>query len=144
MKKRQLYLILGCFGRRDDDFVSCAGIENSILSIESDLYHYEDMMNYFDMCRLFDRPIFDYNAIRHFLFNVQDRYDQPTRRLWSQKKFELYQKFTLDHKCCGLCVKLALLSNDVSSEEKSILITAEDSQQEFLKDQSPLRLIRGR
>jgi hypothetical protein len=139
---------MGCFGQRDEDFVSCAGAENPILRAESNLFHYNEMMDYFDTCRLFDRPMFDYNTIRHFLFNLRDKFDQPTRRLWSEKKFTLYQKFTLDHRHCGLYVKLALLNLEecVVPEEKGILIPAESPKPELLPNQSPtsLRLIRGR
>ncbi len=108
MSSDNLYVVLGCFGRSDDDFVSCAGIENRILLVDSSLYRYDDIMDYLDQCRLFDRVLLDYNAVRHFIFNLGEKFDQPTRRLWSEKKFELYQKFAIDHKHCGLFVKLII------------------------------------
>lgn len=145
--KHELYLVLGCFGRREDDFISCAGIENAILHIEEGLYLYNDMMEYLDNCRLFDRPIFDLNAIRHFVFNMRERYDQPMRRLWSEKKFDLYQKFIIEHRHCGLYVKLVLTDPIFVAqqpEEKSILIPGEKSDS---NDSEPikgkLRIVRG-
>ena len=101
-------VVLGCFGRSDDGFVSCLGIENKILLVNNSLYRYNDIMDYLDQCQLFDRVLLDYNAVRHFIFNLGTKFDQPTRRLWSEKKFELYQKFAIDHRHCGLFVKLSL------------------------------------
>lgn len=63
-------------------------------------------MNYLDSCRLFDRQLLDYNAIRGFIHNLYNKFDQPTRKLWSEKQFRLYQKFVIDHKDCGLFIKL--------------------------------------
>ena len=112
MSNGSLYLVLGCFGRSDDGFVSCAGIENRILCISPSLHHYEEIMDYMDTCLLFDRMLLDYNAIRHFIFNMYDRFDQPTCRLWSEKQFQLYQKFVIDHKSCGLFVRLDFANDE--------------------------------
>lgn len=106
MSAQALYLVLGCFGRADDDFVSCAGIENRILCVEPSIDHYEEIMDYIDSCQLFDKMILDSNAIRHFIFNMQDRFDQLTKKLWSEKRFQLYQKFVIDHRHCGLFLRL--------------------------------------
>lgn len=125
MKTEELHIVLGCFGRRDDDFISCAGIENRILKIEENLYNYNELMDYLDTCRLFDRPIFEYNSIRHFVFYLRDKFDQPMKRLWSEKKFELYQKFIIDHRHCGLYSKLIIINPEIISipdEPKGILI----------------------
>ncbi len=131
--EKKLYIIMGCFGRRDDDFISCAGVENPILEVESNLYQYEEMMAYLDLCRLFDKPMFDYNSLRHFIFNLREKFDQPMKRLWSEKKFELYQKFIIDHRHCGLYIKLASLSKDnlILPNEKKILIPAENKQEKI-------------
>lgn len=132
MKTEELYIVLGCFGRRDDNFISCAGVENRILKVDELLFNYNELMNYLDTCRLFDRPVFDYNAIRHVIFYLRDKFDQPMKRLWSEKKFELYQKFTIDHRHCGLYVKLVLVNSEIINlpdEPKSVLIPANKSQQ---------------
>lgn len=85
------------------------------------------MMNYFASCRLFDRPLFELNAVRHVIFNLQDKYDQKNSRLWSEKNFTLYQKFIIDHRPCGVYVKL-ILEPEVSKinniEDDKILIKA--------------------
>lgn len=112
-------IILGCFGLRIDDFVCCASVENIILKVDTSLPNYNEMMDYYDQCRLFDRPMFDTNAIRHLIFNMQDRYHRVIKPLWSAKKFELYQKFLIDHRHCGLYVRLQLPgvnSSDVAEQ----------------------------
>lgn len=106
------YVVLGCFGLRIDDFVDCPGVENIILKVNTSLVDYNEMMDYFDQCRLFDRPMFDFNAVRHFVFNLQNRYDQATKPLWTAKKFELYQRFVIDHRHCGPYIKLQLPQKD--------------------------------
>lgn len=111
------YVSLGCFGLVVDGFTSCGGVENTVLKIHSGLFNYNGMMDYFDQCRLFDKPMFDVNAIRHFIFNLQNNYDQLTKPIWSPKKFELYQKFILDHRHCGLQLKLRLPDETVIEKE---------------------------
>ena len=108
MNTGELYIILGCFGRTDDGFVSCSGIENIILKLNPIYPLYNDIMDYLDMLKLFDRQIMDYNATRHFIYNMQNKFDLPTQKLWSEKMFTLYQKFIIDHKDCGVFIKLTL------------------------------------
>ena len=152
MVNDDLYLVIGCFGRRDDDFISCAGLENRILKIDSTLEHYNEIMEYFENCRLFDRPMFELQAIRHFIFNIRERYDQIAagKRIWAEKKFELYQKFIIDHRLCGLYLKLILVNpeysnaNKVEFEEKSVFIKSEKPFGLDPQIKNPLRLIRGR
>lgn len=146
MSTGNLYVVLGCFGLRDDEFVSCAGVENRILNVEDNLVHYNQMMDYLDNCRLFDKSMFDYNAIRHVLFNVRDKFDQPNRRIWSEKKFGLLEKFTIEHRKCGIYLKLILSSSELDNvepvEEKKIFIPGSDSQ--FTNKIPKLKIIRGR
>jgi hypothetical protein len=146
VKTEELHISIGCFGFRSDDFVSCAGVENRILLLNESLYNYEELMNYLDICRLFDKPMFDYNSIRHFIFNMQDKFDQPMKRLWSEKKFELLQKFTIDHRRCGLYIKLILIDPQIvlnSEEPKRILIPAIKPSENSAPSPN-LKLIRGR
>lgn len=113
------YIILGCFGLRIEDFVCCASVENIILKVDTSLPNYNEMMDYYDQCRLFDRPMFDANAIRHVIFNMQDRYHQVIKPLWSVKKFELYQKFLIDHRHCGLFLRAQLPGSQTSDPSES-------------------------
>lgn len=132
---QNLHLILGCFGRRTDDFVSCSGVENNILNVTPSINRYNDIMDYFDSCRLFDKPLLEFNAIRHFVYNLQDRFDQINKRLWTNQKFELYQKFVIDHRHCGLIVRL---------EASTELVEPTISQDEIINISSKkFKLIRG-
>lgn len=127
----ELYIVLGCFGRRDDNFVSCLGCENRILLLKPVLEGYDEIMEYFEGCRLFDKPMFDINGIRNFIFHMQNKFDQGLKRLWSEKQFTLYQKFILEHRFCGTYIKLILVSieNDLllSDESEKIFIKATDN-----------------
>lgn len=145
-----LYLILGCFGRTDDGFVSCASCENKILKVEPSLDKYNEMMDYFENCRLFDKPLFEYSAITHFIKNMQDRYDQiaSSRRLWSEKNYNLYLKFLAEHRLCGTYVKLSLLDKKeaeiIIPEEKGVLIKAEKPKELKTVPKVNLKLLRSK
>lgn len=157
--KEDLYLVLGCFGRVDDGFVSCACCENKILKLDPRLDNYNGIIEYLDTCRLFDKPTFDFNAIRHVVHNMQDRFDQIAsgRRLWTEKQIQLYQKFLMDHRLCGLYLKLALEANEIPKnneepevkesdiEDKSIKVVAHSNQRKLVAaPKVNLKLIRGR
>lgn len=140
--KEEIYLVLGCFGRRDDDFISCPGIENKILNLANRIDQYNQMMDYFEKCRLFDRPMFEYSSITHFIKNMQDKFDQISigKKLWSEKHYHLFQKFLADHRLCGAYVKLIIENTAESTKneapkEESILISA-------IKPKINLKLIR--
>lgn len=110
------YIVLGCFGLNNDDFVSCNSIENTILKVNTSLYRYNDLMDYLDVCRLFDKPLLEFNSIRHFIHNLHDRFDQVAKPLWMPKKFELYQKFVINHRHCGLYIKLTIPEENIKPE----------------------------
>lgn len=106
MKIKSLYVILGCYGREDDGFVSCSGTKNKILKIYPELENGPELLNYIESLRLFQKPLSDYNAVRRMMFNIQDKYYQNLKPIWSEKQFRLIENFTLTHKMCGLYVKL--------------------------------------
>ena len=138
---------MGCFGHLEDGFTLCGGCENKILTVGTQIQHYNEMMDYFDACRLFDRPMFEFNSIRHFIHNMQDKYDQVAvgKRLWTERQFILYQKFVLDHRTCGLYIKLELTADksEPKIEEKSFLIKGSNNKLEEPRTLN-LKLIRGR
>ena len=152
--KEELYLILGCFGRVDGGFVSCASCENRILRIDGSLEQYNSIMEYMDTCRLFDKPTFDVNAIRHVINNMQERFDQiiAHKRLWPENKLQLFQKFIQEHRSCGLYLKLSLIPKDINSDEIKPVIEEKPTEVKALSAQKKiaaapkvnLKLIRGR
>jgi hypothetical protein len=106
MPKKELYLILGCHGRIDEGFVSCSGTKNKILKIYPELEKGKELFEYIECLQLFTKPLIDYNAIRRMLFNIQERYYQNFKPIWSDKQFRLIENFTIIHKMCGLYIKL--------------------------------------
>lgn len=146
MGNEELYLVLGCFGLKTDNFVSCRGVENRILNVEESLEQYKEIMVYLESVRLFDKPLFDINAIRHFVHNMQDRYDQKFKRLWPEKYYHLYERFIISQKSCGLYIKLILVDSSqeesVEPEPERILVPGGP---EFKQSEPPtLKLIRTR
>lgn len=103
----KIHIIMGCYGYKDDDFVFCSGIENSIFSFDSSHISYKEIMNYLDNCKLFDKPLYDYNAVRNFLSRFKQKFEGPLSPVWVERKYNLYQKFAVEHKNCGLILKLA-------------------------------------
>lgn len=111
------YLVLGCYGRTENDFVLCPSVDNRILKLDDSLVNIDGIMDYFDSVKLFDRPLLDQNAIRHLIFNIQDRFDQKIKRVWTDHQFNLIERFMHMHKPCGFYVQLLL--SDVESDKYS-------------------------
>lgn len=121
-----LYLSLGCFGRSEDGFVLCPSVDNRILKIDASLKHYNEMMDLFDSYRLFDRPIMDANPIKNLAFHMQRNFDQNIKKLWSEKEFNLIERFMHMHKSCGLYMSLLVVPKEldlpIKNEPHSFLI----------------------
>ena len=103
--RESAYLVLGCFGRVENEFVLCSAVENRILRLDDTLNNFHDLANYLDKVNLFERPMLDNNSIRHVLYNLQDRFDQKTRRLWTDHHYNLMERFMQTHKPCGFYLK---------------------------------------
>jgi hypothetical protein len=103
----KIHIAMGCYGYKDDDFVFCSGIENKIFSFDKKHFSYEEIMNYLDNCKLFDKPLYDYNAVRNFLSRFRQKFESPLSPVWVERKYNNYQKFAIDHKICGLVLKLS-------------------------------------
>jgi len=145
--REELYVVLGCFGLKTDGFVSCAGVENRILQVGEHIGNFNGMMEYFESCRLFDKSMYEFNAIRHFVHNLQDRFDQVAvgRPLWSEKQFRLYQEFVIQHRLCGLYIRLHLdiPASEEPLEDKSAFVKSQNKRP-VSPPQVNLSLIRGR
>lgn len=116
--EEELYLVLGCFGRNEGDFVFCPSVSNRILKIDESLDNYDKMMDYFEGIKLFDKPLFDLNAIKHMAYNIRDRFDQVTKRIWTQQEFDTIEKFIVGHRICGLYARLVLASGEDTHMER--------------------------
>ena len=137
-----IYLTLGCFGRQEEDFINCTSIENSILTINNTINDYQAVMDYLDSCGLFDKPIFDHNSVKHFIYNMQNKFNYVGRPLWLPTKFTTYEKFVHEHKMCGVYIKLCMSKKNIQVEEKSIFIPGKQELQD--PKIKKLRLIGGR
>lgn len=76
-------------------------------------------MDYLDAVKLFDRPMLDQNAIRHLIYNLQDRYDQKLKRLWNDHEYHLLERFMHMHKPCGLYSQLILVYDSVDIDTEN-------------------------
>jgi len=117
----KIHIIMGCYGYKDDDFTFCKGVDNSIFSFDNDHILYQEIMNYLDNCKLFDKPLYDYNAVRNFLSRFRQKFESPLAPVWIERKYNAYQKFAIDHKSCGLVLRLSLQKNEQPNnlEQKS-------------------------
>ena len=81
------------------------------------LTNFQKLAEYLDKVNLFDRPMLDNNAIRHVLYNLQDRFDQKTKRLWTDHQYNLLERFMQTHKPCGFYLK-TILSLEENEEDQ--------------------------
>lgn len=106
------YLVLGCYGRTENDFVLCSSTQNRILKLDDSLVNVNGIMDYFEALKLFDRPVLDQNAIRHLIYNLQDRFDQKFKRIWTDHEYHLLERFMQMHKPCGMYAQLILVQEE--------------------------------
>ena len=148
--RERLYLVLGCFGLVEDGFVSCSKCENKILRIHPGLECYQELMDYLDSCRLFSKPVFDYNAVRNILQNIESRFDYTAagKPIWSANEMKRLEKFIINHRICGLYLKLHAYSNEEPKPElEEEPIKVESSSKKISLAEAPkvkLSLIRGK
>lgn len=117
----KIHIVMGCYGYKDDDFTLCSGIENSIFIFDKRHSSYQEIMNYLDNCKLFDKPLYDYNSIRNFLARFKQKFEGPLSPVWIERKYNNYQKFAVDHKNCGLFIKLVskTIENNLEKNDHS-------------------------
>jgi len=131
MEDERLYLVLGCFGRKENGFVLCPSTENRILPISESISNFEKLLNYLNQVKLFDKQMLDNNGIRNFIFNLQDKYDEKIKRLWNDHEYNLIERFMNMHKPCGLYCKLILVpkefEEEIEEEQISFIIKPQNS-----------------
>ena len=112
------YLALGCYGRTENGFILCGGVQNRILRLDDTLTNFDGIINYLNAVKLFDRPMLDQNSIRHLIYHIQDKFDQKIKRLWTDHQFNLLERFMLMHKPCGTYAQLFLVPDEFEKPEK--------------------------
>jgi hypothetical protein len=108
------YLILGCYGRTENGFILCSSTQNRILKLDDGLVNSQGVIDYFEAVKLFDRPMLDQNAIRHLIYNLQERFDQKFKRLWTDHEYHLLERFMQMHKPCGLYAQLVMVQEELN------------------------------
>lgn len=135
MQEDDVYLVLGCFGRKEGDFVFCPSAENFILKIDENLIYYNEIWEYLESVGLVDKPMLNINAIMHLVYNLQERYDQKVKKLWTESKFNNIEKFIQLHKSCGLYAKLLLVENssseNINKNEDNIIFIQKTDQPQY-------------
>lgn len=103
----KIALILGCWGREKDDFVSCSGIANEILDLTDNSKRNVKIKDYLDShFKLFDRPL--YNNVHTAVWNVQERFSEKGDPVIPEIKFRYIEEFCIEHAKCGLFLRLEL------------------------------------
>ncbi len=135
-----VYLIFGCFGRKDNKFVLCPSVENRILKLDNSLTNLDDIMDYLEQVQLFDRVMLDWNAICHLLYNLQERFDQKVKRLWTQQEYNLLERFLHSHRQCGLYMKL-IVTEEIEEEKPELKRTSIKGSPEEIERKPNLKLV---
>jgi hypothetical protein len=116
LNQENAYLTMGCYGRSENGFILCNSVQNRILKLDDSLVNIDGVMDYLDAVKLFDRPMLDQNAIRHLVYNLQDRFDQKFKRLWTDHEYHLIERFMQMHKPCGVYAQIILTYDDLSDD----------------------------
>lgn len=111
------YLVLGCFGRTENDFVLCPSVENRILKLDDTIEDFHKLVEYLECVHLFDRPLLEQSSVKHLVYNIQNKFDQKFRRLWTDHQFNLLERFMVMHKPCGYFAKLILVPEEIDIKE---------------------------
>jgi hypothetical protein len=103
----RLILNLGCWGREDLGFTSCSAVVNPILDLTLNSKRNTDIADYLDkVYGLFDKPL--YNNVHTALWNIQDKFSSKGDLVFNEKVFKLIEAFCIEHKKCGVYLKLDL------------------------------------
>lgn len=105
MKKLSAYLVLGCNGCQQNDFILCNSIKNIILDIETiDDDKYNKIIFFLEnACGLFDYKITDHNKVTNSLALMHKTFE-----IFEEDILIKIQKFMKLHKECGLYLYLIL------------------------------------
>ena len=137
---------MGCYGRSENGFVLCPSTQNRILKLDDALVNVDGVTDYLDAVKLFDRPMLDQNAIRHLIYNLQDRFDQKFKRLWTDHEYHLLERFIQMHKPCGLYAQLILVPQQEESNPDAEQVSFVKGIPEIDKPERKINLtsVRGR
>jgi len=100
-------LVLGCWGRKHDDFQVCRGVENEVLDITDHTERNTAIAKHLDeVYHLYDRPL--YTNVHTALFSLQENFSQRGKPVFPKEYFEHMEGFCVIHAKCGLFLRLRL------------------------------------
>jgi hypothetical protein len=100
-------IVLGCWGREDNNFISCSSVKNCILDITKNTTRNIDIADYLDKnFSLFDKPL--YTNVHTVLWNLQEKFSELGNPVFQEKYFRQMEDFCITHKKCGVYLKLEL------------------------------------
>lgn len=100
-------LCIGCWGRIEEEFCSCSGINNKILDLSKDTDRNIQIANYLDtIYRLFDKPL--YNNVHTAVWNIQEKFSEKGKPVFKETLFKRIEDFCIMHAKCGIYLRLEL------------------------------------
>lgn len=102
-----IIVVIGCWGREEDGFVSCNGVSNEILDLSKGSGRNTKISNYLDeIYKLFDKPL--YNNVHTAIWNIQEKFSEKGNPVFKEGLFKKIEEFCLSHHKCGLYLRLKL------------------------------------
>lgn len=103
----KIVLVLGCWGRKHDEFQMCGGVENEILDISDSTERNIAISKHIDeVYHLFDKPM--YNNVHTALFGIQENFSQAGKPVFKGELYAQLEAFCAMHSKCGLFLRLKL------------------------------------
>lgn len=114
-------LILGCWGREQDNFNCCSGTTNVILDITKNTERNVLIAEFLDkVYGLFDKPL--YLNVHTALWSLQDKFSDVSNPVFSKKFFKQIEEFCVAHKKCGVYLRLNIKETEEIGEEMSNMV----------------------
>lgn len=107
----KIVLVLGCWGRKDNGFVSCKGVTNNILDLTKSSERNRSIKDYLDRCyQLFDKPL--YNNVHTAIYNINEKFSTVVDKVFPDTLYQHMEAFCLDHKRCGTFLRLEIIEKE--------------------------------
>jgi len=106
----EFILILGCWGEITDGFTMCPGTSNIILDLSSKSKRVLEVIDYLDGIGLFDKYISE--NVHTIIWNIQNNFSDVNHKIFNPKLFQKIERFCINHKKCGLFLRLDFRRND--------------------------------
>ena len=116
-------LILGCWGREQNNFSCCSGTSNVILDITKNTEKNVAIAEFLDkVYNLFDKPL--YSNAHTAIWNIQDKFSTKGKPVFQDQFFKQMEEFCILHKKCGVYLRLNMQVDnpiEIGEEMKNII-----------------------